>query len=77
MNEILKNKKIISIEMSSLVAGTKYRGEFEERIKAIIDEVSGNKNIILYLFCLNQLSFIIISFDYYLIYTLLSYLFII
>ena len=35
--------------MAAIVAGTKYRGEFEERIKAIIDEVSGNKNIILFI----------------------------
>ena len=37
--ESLKNKKILSLEMSSLLAGAKYRGEFEERIKSVIDEV--------------------------------------
>lgn len=37
--ESLKNKKLLSMEMSSLLAGAKYRGEFEERIKSVIDEV--------------------------------------
>ena len=44
----LKNKKIISLEMASLVAGTKYRGEFEDRIKKILTEVSENDDIILF-----------------------------
>ncbi|MBQ7612283.1 MAG: ATP-dependent Clp protease ATP-binding subunit [Spirochaetaceae bacterium] len=45
----LLNKKIISIEVGSLLAGTKYRGQFEERIKRIIDESKQNKNIILFI----------------------------
>ncbi len=45
----LKNKQIISLEMASLVAGTKYRGEFEERLTKIIDEIKNNKNIILFI----------------------------
>ncbi len=45
----LLNKEIISIEMGSLVSGTKYRGEFEERLQKIIDEVIHNKNIILFI----------------------------
>ena len=45
----LKNKKIITLEMSSLIAGTKYRGEFEERLNNIIKEVVNNKNIILFI----------------------------
>lgn len=45
----LKNRKIISVSMSSLVAGTKYRGEFEERIGKIINELEQNSNIILFI----------------------------
>lgn len=45
----LENKKIISIAVSSLVAGTKYRGEFEERINKIIKEVENDGNIILFI----------------------------
>ena len=45
-----KNKKIFSLSMSSLVAGAKYRGEFEERLKAVLDEVKGsNGEIILFI----------------------------
>ena len=46
---VLFDKRVVSLDMAAIVAGTKYRGEFEERIKAIIDEVSGNKNIILFI----------------------------
>ena len=45
----LKNKKIISIEMSSLVSGTKYRGEFEEKLQKIIKEIESNPEIILFI----------------------------
>lgn len=45
----LKNKRIISLDMASSVAGTKYRGEFEERIKQILKEVEENDNIILFI----------------------------
>lgn len=45
----LENKKILSISVSSLVAGTKYRGEFEERINKIIKEVENDGNIILFI----------------------------
>ena len=45
----LKNKKIISLDMASTVAGTKYRGEFEERLKKIIKEVEDNDDIILFI----------------------------
>jgi ATP-dependent Clp protease ATP-binding subunit ClpC len=45
----LKNKTIISLEMGSLVAGTKYRGEFEEKLNNIIKEIENNKNIILFI----------------------------
>lgn len=47
--EILKNKQIISVDLTCMVAGTKYRGDFEERIKNIIEEVSADGNIILFI----------------------------
>lgn len=46
---ILFDKRIVSLDMASIVAGTKFRGQFEERIKAIIDELSKNKDIILFI----------------------------
>ncbi len=46
--EILKNCRVISLNMSSVVAGTKYRGEFEERLKKVIDEVKKHKDWILF-----------------------------
>ena len=46
---ILQNKRIISIDMASLVAGTKYRGEFEERLQKIIKEIKEDENIILFI----------------------------
>ena len=45
----LINKKIISLDMASVVAGTKYRGEFEERMKKIIKELENNNDIILFI----------------------------
>ena len=45
----LLNKKIISLDMASAVSGTKYRGEFEERMKKIISEVENNEDIILFI----------------------------
>lgn len=45
----LMNKKILSLNLTSLVAGTKYRGDFEERMKKILDEVKAKKNIILFI----------------------------
>ena len=50
---ILQNKRIFALDMASVVAGTKYRGQFEERIKAIIDEVAQNPDIIPTSFCLS------------------------
>ena len=45
----LKNKRIVSLDMASLVAGTKYRGEFEERMNKIIKEVEENDDVILFI----------------------------
>lgn len=45
----LKDKKIVSLEMSSLVAGTKYRGEFEEKLNKVIKEIEENPEIILFI----------------------------
>jgi len=45
----LKNKKVIALDMSALIAGAKYRGEFEDRLKAVIDEVKKSGNIILFI----------------------------
>ncbi len=45
----LLDKRIISLDMAAIVAGTKYRGQFEERLKAVIDEVSNNKNVIMFI----------------------------
>ncbi|MDA3909509.1 MAG: AAA family ATPase [Sulfurimonas sp.] len=45
----LKNKRLIALDMSALIAGAKYRGEFEDRLKAVIDEVKQSGNIILFI----------------------------
>ena len=45
----LQNKRLIQLEMSSLIAGAKYRGEFEDRLKAVIEEVRKDGNIILFI----------------------------
>jgi ATP-dependent Clp protease ATP-binding subunit ClpC len=47
--EILRDKKVIVLDLALMVAGTKYRGQFEERIKAVMDEIRRNKNVILFL----------------------------
>lgn len=47
--EILINKKVVTLDMGSLVAGTKYRGEFEERLKKIIEEIRQAGNIIMFI----------------------------
>ncbi len=49
VSRILFDKRVISLDMASIVAGTKYRGEFEERIKAIINELQKSPNIILFI----------------------------
>lgn len=45
----LANKQVIALDMSALIAGAKYRGEFEDRLKAVIDEVKKAKNVILFI----------------------------
>ena len=47
--EILKDKRVVSLDLAGMVAGAKYRGDFEERIKAAIDEVKKSKNTILFI----------------------------
>ena len=47
--ELLKNKRLVSLDLTGMVAGTKYRGDFEERIKQCIDEVIKNKDVILFI----------------------------
>lgn len=49
VSRILFDKRVVSLDMASIVAGTKYRGQFEERIKAILDELSKNRDIILFI----------------------------
>ena len=47
--EILTDKRVLTLDLSSVVAGTKYRGEFEERLKKIIDEIRNTGNIIIFI----------------------------
>ena len=47
--EILKNKRVVTLDLSSMIAGSKYRGEFEERLKNVMTEIIENKNIILFI----------------------------
>jgi ATP-dependent Clp protease ATP-binding subunit ClpC len=47
--ELLREKRVITLDLALMVAGTKYRGQFEERIKAVMDEIRRAKNIILFI----------------------------
>jgi len=49
VSRVLLNKRLISLDIGSIVAGTKYRGQFEERMKAILNELTKNPNIILFI----------------------------
>jgi len=47
--EIIKNKRVVSLDLSAMIAGSKYRGEFEERIKKALDEIRASSNVILFI----------------------------
>ena len=47
--EILKDKRVIILDLALIVAGTKYRGQFEERIKAVMDEIKRSENVIIFI----------------------------
>jgi ATP-dependent Clp protease ATP-binding subunit ClpC len=47
--EILRDKRVVTLDLALMVAGTKYRGQFEERIKAVMDEIRRSKNVILFI----------------------------
>ncbi len=47
--EILREKRVVTLDLALMVAGTKYRGQFEERIKAVMDEIRRAKNVILFI----------------------------
>mgnify|MGYP000915414280 CR=1 FL=1 len=47
--ELLRDKRVITLDLALMVAGTKYRGQFEERIKAVMDEIKRSKNVILFI----------------------------
>jgi ATP-dependent Clp protease ATP-binding subunit ClpC len=49
VSRVLFDKRVVNLDMASIVAGTKYRGQFEERIKAILNELQKNSNIILFI----------------------------
>ena len=47
--EILKGRRVVSLDMASMIAGSKYRGEFEERLKKALNEIKNSKNVILFI----------------------------
>ena len=47
--ELLRDKRVVTLDLALMVAGTKYRGQFEERIKAVMDEIKRSKNVILFI----------------------------
>ena len=49
VSRVLYGKRVVSLDLASLVAGTKYRGQFEERMKAVMNELEKNENIILFI----------------------------
>lgn len=46
---MLQNKRVVTLDMASMVAGSKYRGEFEERIKKVIQEVTDSRDVLLFI----------------------------
>ena len=49
MPDNLKDKKLIALDLTGMIAGAKYRGEFEERIKSVLEELQKDKNVILFI----------------------------
>ena len=49
MSRVLFNKRIVTLDVASLVAGTKYRGQFEERMKAVMNELEKSPDVILFI----------------------------
>ena len=49
MPEHLSNRRVVTLDMGALVAGTKYRGEFEERLKKVVEEIKSSGNCILFI----------------------------
>ncbi len=49
VTEALKDHRVLALDMAAVIAGTKYRGQFEERLKAVMNEISQNKNVILFI----------------------------
>lgn len=47
--ELLRDKRVVTLDLALMIAGTKYRGQFEERIKAVMDEIRRSKNVILFI----------------------------
>jgi ATP-dependent Clp protease ATP-binding subunit ClpC len=47
--EVLKNKRVLILDLALMVAGTKYRGQFEERIKAVMDEIKRSENVVIFI----------------------------
>ncbi len=47
--ELLKNKRVLALDLSAMLAGSKYRGEFEDRLKKVLKEIDANKNILLFI----------------------------
>jgi len=54
--ELLHERRVITLDLALMVAGTKYRGQFEERIKAVMDEIRRSKNVILFMMSCTRLS---------------------
>ncbi len=47
--DVLKNHRVLALDMAAVIAGTKYRGQFEERLKAVMNEIAQNKNVVLFI----------------------------
>ncbi len=48
VTESLREHRVLALDMAAVIAGTKYRGQFEERLKAVMNEISGNRNVVLF-----------------------------